>query len=166
MGVEPFLVRSSLIAILAQRLVRLLCPACKVPYEPSAYELEQLGLDARRQTWRDNRVMSSRYQPHGTIYEPPGAKLTQDPVFYRAKGCNECMDKGYIGRKGIYELLVVDDAVGSHILQNADAQTIKRAALHEGMDSLRDDGARKVIAGLTTVEEVLAATQQDYVGEG
>ena len=87
-------------------------------------------------------------------------------MFFRAKGCEECMDKGFIGRKGIYELLVIDDAVGGHILQNADAQTIKRAALHEGMDSLRDDGARKVIAGLTTVEEVLGATQQDYIEGG
>ncbi|MFP6685843.1 MAG: type II secretion system ATPase GspE [Polyangiaceae bacterium] len=166
MGIEPFLVRSSLIGILAQRLVRLLCPACKVPYEPNSYELEQLGLDRTRSEWRDRRQLSSRYQPHGVPYEAPGALLASDPVFFRAKGCNECMDKGFIGRKGIYELLVVDDAVGGHILQNADAQTIKRAALHEGMDSLRDDGARKVIEGLTTVEEVLGATQQDYIEGG
>ncbi len=166
MGIEPFLVRSSLIGILAQRLVRLLCPACKVPYEPSSYELEQLGLDETRSEWRDRRQLSSRYQPHGVPYEPPGASLGSDPVFFRAKGCEECMDKGFIGRKGIYELLVIDDAVGGHILQNADAQTIKRAALHEGMDSLRDDGARKVIEGLTTVEEVLGATQQDYIEGG
>jgi general secretion pathway protein E len=66
-----------------------------------------------------------------------------------------------MGRRGIYELLLMDDAVGPLILKNADAQALKRAAMEQGMDSLRDDGARKVLLGLTTVEEVLAATQED-----
>ena len=68
-----------------------------------------------------------------------------------------------MGRRGIYELLVVDDAVGPLILRSSDAQSIKRAAISQGMDTMRDDGARKVLRGLTTVEEVLAATQEDVI---
>ncbi len=87
----------------------------------------------------------------------------KDPVFYKAGGCDACMKKGFVGRRGIYELLVIDDAVGPLILKNADAQTIKRMAISQGMDTMRDDGARKVLKGLTTVEEVLAATQEDVI---
>jgi len=83
------------------------------------------------------------------------------PTFYKAKGCERCTSTGFLGRRGIYELLLMDDAVGPLVLRNADAQAIKRAAMEQGMDSLRDDGARKVLNGLTTVEEVLAATQED-----
>jgi len=83
------------------------------------------------------------------------------PTFYKAKGCDKCTGTGFLGRRGIYELLLMDDAVGPLVLRNADAQAIKRAAMEQGMDSLRDDGARKVLNGLTTVEEVLAATQED-----
>jgi general secretion pathway protein E len=82
-------------------------------------------------------------------------------MFYKAKGCDKCTNTGFAGRRGIYELLLVDDAVGPLILQKADSQAIKRTAQDMGMDTLRDDGARKVLAGLTSVEEVLAATQED-----
>ena len=85
------------------------------------------------------------------------------PTFHRAKGCEKCDFKGFTGRMGIYELLIADDVVGALILKNADARTIKRAAQAQGMDSLRDDGARKVFLGRTTVEEVVAATQDDVV---
>ncbi len=85
------------------------------------------------------------------------------PTLYRAKGCERCENKGFTGRIGIYELLLMDDAVGGLILQKADAQSIKRAAQGQGMDSLRDDGARKVFEGRTTVEEVVAATQEDIL---
>ena len=87
------------------------------------------------------------------------------PTFYRATGCARCDNKGFTGRKGIYELLIADDAVGAMVLKNADAQSIKRAAQGQGMDSLRDDGARKVLEGTTTVEEVLTATQEDVAVE-
>jgi general secretion pathway protein E len=85
------------------------------------------------------------------------------PTFYRPKGCDKCDNKGFTGRRGIYELLVVEDVVAGHILGKADAQTIKRAAVTQGMDTMRDDGARKVLEGRTTVEEVVAATQDDVV---
>jgi general secretion pathway protein E len=87
------------------------------------------------------------------------------PTIFRAKGCDLCAGKGFTGRLGIYELLMADDAVGTLVLANADAQSIKRAAQAQGMDSLRDDGARKVLEGTTTVEEVLAATQEDVAVE-
>jgi general secretion pathway protein E len=162
MDIEPFLVRSSVIGILAQRLVRMLCPTCKVAYAPTAYELRQLGLDEERLAWKARRPISPRYSPHGVDYQFVGKGMT-DFVFYKAGGCDACMGKGFVGRRGIYELLVIDDAVGPLILQNSDAQTIKRAAIGQGMDTLRDDGTRKVLRGLTTVEEVLAATQEDVI---
>jgi general secretion pathway protein E len=85
------------------------------------------------------------------------------PLFHRAKGCARCDSKGFTGRLGIYELLVAEDTVGRLVLAKSDAQSIKRAAQLAGMDSLRDDGARKVLDGKTTVEEVVAATQDDVL---
>jgi general secretion pathway protein E len=164
MGVESFLVRSSIIAILAQRLVRVLCPHCKEAYRPSEHELEQIGLAPARVERRIRRNILPQYRVHGAVYRHLGEGL-EDPVFYRAKGCAQCLNKGFTGRIGVYELLVVGDEVGRLILANADAQSIKRAALAEGLDTMRDDGARKVIEGRTTVEEVLAATQEDVVVE-
>jgi len=165
MGVEPFLIRSSVIGILAQRLVRVLCPACKEPYPAEDFELNELGLSPERLFLREQRrtIPNTRYFPK-LIKEAdlldsltPGVR----PTFYKAKGCDRCTGTGFLGRRGIYELLLMDDAVGPLVLRNADAQAIKRAAMEQGMDSLRDDGARKVLNGLTTVEEVLAATQED-----
>jgi general secretion pathway protein E len=161
MEIEPFLVRSSVIGILAQRLVRMLCDKCRVPYTPSAYELTQLGLDADRLAWKDRRQVSQRYTVHGYDYRYIGQDMSHPLTFYKPGGCDACGKKGFIGRRGIYELLIIDDAVGPLILKNADALTVKRAAIAQGMDTLRDDGARKVLMGLTTVEEVLAATQED-----
>ncbi len=165
MGVEPFLIRSSVIGILAQRLVRVLCPSCKEPYPAEDFELNELGLNPERTFVREQRrsIPNTRYYPR-LIKEAdvldaitPGVR----PTFYKAKGCDKCTGTGFQGRRGIYELLMMDDAIGPLILRNADAQAIKRAAMEQGMDSLRDDGARKVLNGLTTVEEVLAATQED-----
>jgi len=163
MDVEPFLVRSNVIGILAQRLVRVLCPACKVPYTAEPYELQQLGIDPERTRRRDERKLSPRYVVHGATYEPVGWRGPGLPTFFKPKGCDKCDDKGFTGRRGIYELLVVEDVVAGHILAKADAQTIKRAAIGQGMDTMRDDGARKVLEGRTTVEEVVAATQDDVV---
>jgi general secretion pathway protein E len=166
MEIEAFLVRSSVIGILAQRLVRLLCQDCKEPYAPSEVELRQLGIDAERNAWRVSRRLSPRYVAHGAIYVPVGLEEQRGPLtFYRAKGCASCLQTGYTGRRGIYELMMIDDVVGALILKSSDAQSIKRAAVDQGMDTLRDDGARKVLLGLTTVEEVLAATQEDVAVE-
>ncbi|MEI9949513.1 MAG: type II secretion system ATPase GspE [Pseudomonadota bacterium] len=161
MDIEAFLVRSTVIGILAQRLVRVLCPHCKEEYDATPFELQQLGIDPERTRRRDERVLSPRYAAHGVNYEPVGWRGPGMPRLYRPKGCSHCENKGFTGRMGIYELLVADDTVGALVLASADAMTIKRAAQGQGMDSLRDDGARKVLLGLTTVEEVVAATQED-----
>ncbi|CAN5265576.1 N/A [soil metagenome] len=164
MGVEPFLIRSSVIGLLAQRLVRVLCPNCKEAYPAEDSELDELGLSPERIAKRRARTLrgESRYFPRNVLERDiidlePGLR----PMFFRPKGCERCGNTGFTGRRGIYELLLMDDAVGPLVLKSADAQAIKRAAVEQGMDSLRDDGARKVLLGMTTVEEVLAATQED-----
>jgi general secretion pathway protein E len=133
------------------------------PYEGTPLELIQLGIDPERTRKRDERKLSSRYAVHGTSYVPIGWRGPGMPTFHRAVGCSRCDNKGFTGRRGIYELMVADDAVGALVLANADAQSIKRAAQQQGMDSLRDDGARKVLEGRTTVEEVVAMTQEDII---
>lgn len=136
MGIESFLVSSSVVAIIAQRLVRKLCDACKISYVPQAAELEKLGLSAD----------SSR-----------------PPLFYRAGGCTECLQTGYRGRMGIYELLMVDDAVRTEILGKVDSTSIKNHAVEKGLVTLRVDGTRQILAGVTTTDEVLRVTQVDIL---
>jgi len=165
MGIESFHVASTLQAVLAQRLVRILCPLCKEPYEARENDLARLGLDRVRLTARLARGQT-RYG-RGAFGGSPAAQVADDIVMgrpaklYRAVGCHECQGTGYQGRTGIYELLLLTDAVRSHILNNSDSVSIRRTAVEEGMDRLRDDGSRKVLEGHTTVEEVLAATQDD-----
>ena len=168
MGVEPFLLRSSVIGILGQRLVRVLCPHCKVPYEASKLDLEELGLTTEKRAFRKARLANttSKYVRR----DVPGDALldvspSSTPIFYKQGGCDKCANTGFAGRRGIYELMVMDDGIAPLILRSADAQTIKKKAVETGMDTMRDDGARKVILGLTTVEEVLAATQDDIAVE-
>jgi general secretion pathway protein E len=132
MGVEPFLVGSSLVAVLAQRLVRVLCPDCKVPYEATAEELAELGIQTKGRAVR----------------------------LYRPEGCAGCNYAGYRGRVGIFELMQVDDDVRALVSQNVDSKSIKSAAVRRGMHPLRSDGARKVLAGVTSVAEVLRATEE------
>ncbi|MBV9948380.1 MAG: Flp pilus assembly complex ATPase component TadA, partial [Myxococcales bacterium] len=165
MGAEPFLLRSSVIGILAQRLVRVLCPGCKYAYPAEDFELEELGLTRERMRQRAARRnnQASRYFPRTVAGTDLLETFDPDvrPQFHKARGCADCTNTGFSGRRGIYELLLIDDAVGPLILRKADSQTIKRVAQEQGMDTLRDDGARKVLSGLTSVEEVLAATQED-----
>lgn len=166
MGVEPFLIRSSVIGILAQRLVRVLCPHCKEAYPAEDFELEEIGLTVERIRQRERRRVNplTRYYPRtATERDMLDLEPGERPTFYKQRGCDRCGNTGFMGRRGIYELMLMDDAVGPLILKNADAQQLKKAAMEMGMDSLRDDGARKVLMGLTSVEEVLAATQEDVV---
>jgi general secretion pathway protein E len=138
MGVQPFLVASSLVGVLAQRLVRVLCPGCKKGYVPTAEEREQAGLtdDILRQAGSPRLV-------------------------YKAQGCAACQDTGYQGRTGIYELMLVDDDIRQLILKNVDSTTIKRAAIQRGMLTLMQHGAYKVARGITTAAEVLSVTAED-----
>ncbi len=130
MGIEPFLVSTAVQAIIAQRLVRLLCPHCKETYEPEEAQWSELG--------------SSR--------EVAG------PIF-RADGCEKCLETGYRGRTGIYEFLLLSEAIKGLVLKTSDANQINKAARAEGMASLREDGINKVMEGRTTISEVLRVTQ-------
>jgi general secretion pathway protein E len=137
MGVEPFLVASSLMAMMAQRLVRRVCQHCREAYHPTAEELKEVGLT------------------------PEDVARAGNPTIYRAKGCEACGGSGYRGRTGIYELLMVDDDIRQLTLKNVDSSSIKRSGVQKGMRTLLDDGARKVLAGETTLAEVLSVTQED-----
>jgi general secretion pathway protein E len=135
MGVEPFLISSSVLAMMAQRLVRLLCPACRESVQPDPETLRELGL-----------TEEACAQPGGQ--------------FYRARGCDACHNTGYRGRTGIYELMVMDDTIRTLVMQQANANMIKATALQHGMRTLLQDGARKVLQGITTAAEVLRVTQE------
>ncbi len=138
MGVEPFLVASSLVGILAQRLVRQVCPTCRVAYEPSEEEMGEIGF-----TLRELHATGTRH------------------IYKAGEGCELCEQTGYKGRTAIYELMHIDDEVRQLILKNVDSNTIKKKAMEHGMRTLIQDGARKVAQGLTTTSEVLWVAQQD-----
>ena len=134
MGIEPFLVASSVEALVAQRLIRRLCPVCKRPWKVDLPFLESLGFPLDKLAT-------------GTICEPVG--------------CEECRGTGYSGRTGIYEILAVSDAIRQMIVDRASAADIKTQALEHGMRTLRTDGWRKALAGVTTLEEVIRVTSED-----
>ncbi|MBW2509526.1 MAG: type II secretion system ATPase GspE [Deltaproteobacteria bacterium] len=166
MDVQPYQISSSVLAVLAQRLVRRLCEICRTPYAPNAQDLRELGIDAASAQEKlaelrrvaATTVLGDRNSSIPALPEPSGngpSKLT----FYRPDGCEECSNTGYRGRIGIFELMIIDEPVRREILNNSDAKTIQRVAQQQGMRLLREDGARQVVAGVTSVEEVLAATQ-------
>jgi general secretion pathway protein E len=136
MGVEPFLVSSSVIAIMAQRLVRIICPKCREEYAPPVESLRALGLSA------------------GDL---PRGKVS------RGRGCDHCMGTGYRGRSGIFELLHIDEEIRQLILDRISSNIIKKKAIEKGMLTLRRDGAMKVANGVTTIEEVLRITQEEVI---
>ena len=134
LGAEPFLVNSSLLAVVAQRLVRLICPDCKEGYEPVQEELEELGI---------------------SLDMIPGG------ILYKGTGCDKCNQTGYIGRTGIYEVLVVDDEVKAQVNRKVSASEIKKSAVARGLVTLREDALSKLKSGLITSEEVVRVTQLD-----
>ncbi len=134
MGCEPFLIATSLLGVVSQRLVRVLCPHCKEPYVPTDVQLTTLGL-TKEQVMRGNVC--------------------------RGVGCAQCNQKGYVGRTVIQELLLVDDDIRSLIMQRKDGNTIKQVAIEKGMKTFRDHGIAKVLNGITTIEEILTNTQLD-----
>ena len=131
MGVEPFLISSTLMAVLAQRLVRTICKKCRTPFEPTETQLALLNLS-----------------PHDM----------GDKVFYYGRGCQNCNDTGYRGRKGIFELLVVSEATRALINERAPAVVLRQKAVELGMVTLREDGLRSIFDGDTTIEEVVKYT--------
>ncbi len=134
MGVEPFLVSSSVIGIIAQRLVRTVCKDCARKYIPDEEELKRIGLK---------------------LSDLGGRQI------YRPVGCPNCMETGYTGRLGIYEILLVTDLIRNELMKGSDASLIKKVAMSQGMKLLRDDAAAKVLAGITTIAEVLRVTQEE-----
>ena len=133
MGIEPFLVTSTIIGVLAQRLVRRICPECKISYEPHPEQLRELRINAQS-------------------FRKMGKK------FCRGEGCVKCRNTGYRGRIGIHELLVMSEEIKKTILENSDDASIKKQCLKENMITLRRDGVNKILYGLTTVEEILSIT--------
>jgi len=132
MGIEPFLISSSVLAILAQRLVRTICTNCKESYKAPAKLLSELGIDGKK-----------------------------DVKFFRGKGCNNCKHTGYKGRIGIYELMLMSDKIGDMVLARNASTAIKKTAQSEGMKTLKEDGIQKVLDGLTTIDEVMRVTMMD-----
>ena len=129
MGIEPFLVSSVMLLSIAQRLVRRVCPYCRKPYQPPQAALEYWGLDQ-----------------------------VENPNFTQGNGCFNCMDKGYRGRTGIYEVLIIDEMVQDMILKRRSSQEITRAARQAGaLRTLKEDAAHKVVQGITTLEEAASA---------
>ena len=132
MGIEPFLVTSSVLAILAQRLVRVICPECKEEYIPDEESLQNIDLTG---------------------------EMVGEKKIYRGRGCPACLETGYLGRSGIFELMALDDMHKNLILKTSDAHAIKKKSVDHGMITLRRDGAQKVLEGVTTIEEVFRVTQ-------
>jgi len=131
MGIEPFLISSTLMGVLAQRLVRTICPKCRSPFEPTENQLNQLSL---------------------STYD------IGDKTFYYGRGCETCNDTGYKGRSGIYELLTINDPVRTMINERIPAVIMRQRAVEMGMATIRDDGLRLIFEGKTTVEEVVRYT--------
>ena len=136
LGVEPYLVSSSLIAVLAQRLVRKVCPDCKRQVQPTEHQLRELGL---------GDVKAEQYK------------------CFTGSGCDRCFQTGYRGRTGVYELMLINEQIQDLVYRKENAGVIKRASLDAGLTTLRMDGAKKVLEGITTVPEVLRVTQADVM---
>lgn len=132
-GVEPFLISSSVMAVAAQRLIRVLCNECKTPYKPEDMGLQTIGIKPDQ---------------------------LHERTLYRASGCETCFQTGYRGRMGIFEIMFLDDTLRSMILKTHDANRIMNEALKQNMVTLLEDGKQKVLRGMTTIEEVLRVTQK------
>ena len=128
MGIEPFLVSSSMLGVLAQRLARTICPHCEEAYKPPKEALHRLALQ-------------------------PGEG--EEVVFYRGEGCNRCQGTGYKGRTGLFELMTMTEAMKESVRKGASAPEIRQQAVAEGMRTLSEDGVLKVLEGQTTVDELL-----------
>jgi len=134
LGVEPYLVASAVIAVIAQRLVRLICPYCKESFEPTDAQLSELGVT--RDALTDNTL-------------------------WRGRGCENCLGRGLFDRTAIYEIFAIDEAARDQIIERTSASIVKQSAVQRGLQTLRMDGARKVVQGHTTIEEVFRVTQLD-----
>ncbi|MEM7808619.1 MAG: GspE/PulE family protein, partial [Planctomycetota bacterium] len=133
MGVPAYLVAGSVVGILAQRLVRVVCPKCKQPYTPSGYELDSAGIDA---------------------------EVAAGATFMKGRGCNHCGGSGYRGRLGVFELMLMTSKIRELAFKGASTQEIRKAAVEYGMSTLYDDAIRKVLMGITTIDEVFRVAKK------
>jgi len=131
MDVEPFLITSAVVGVVAQRLIRIICLDCKEPYKPDPAIIQELG------------------------YNP---KDVENITFFHGRGCSECNYTGYRGRTGIFELLTLSEDIKELVLRRESSSVIFRQARKDGMRTMREDGWEKVLQGITTVEEVLSST--------
>lgn len=135
MGIEPFLITSSVVAVLAQRLLRTICTDCRTPYEPNTAELKNLRL--------------------------PRSQWDSISKFYRGKGCPACLQTGYRGRIGIFEMLTMNDDMRTMTLAREDATQIRQASIQHGMNTLWAEGTRLVLTGKSTTEEIIRVLQYE-----
>ena len=142
LGMDPFNFADALLGVLAQRLVRKLCPACKAKYEPAAGEVAELEREYAGDTGADAAKLFK------------GWRAEKHPVLYRAKGCAECDKTGYKGRMGLYELMVADANVKRLVQTRAPVTDIVAAAVAGGMRTLKQDGIAKVLQGLTDLQQI------------
>ncbi len=133
MGVQPFLIASSLIGVLAQRLIQTLCDECKQPHTPTELELEEMDIES----------------------------IPQDATIYKANGCPKCNHRGYSGRTTVCELLMLTDEVRPLVLAKSDAATVKKKAMQQGMRTLRQDGIQKVFRGITSFQEIIRVINEE-----
>ena len=131
-GAEPFLIATSVLGVVAQRLVRVLCPHCKTRYEPTAFEMNLMGMTPQ---------------------------MVKNSQICKAVGCSHCNQKGYTGRTNIGELMIMDEEIRSLVMQRKDGATIRKASIQKGMKTFRDHGVQKILAGITTIEELMQNTQ-------
>jgi general secretion pathway protein E len=133
MGIEPYLISSSVAAVMAQRLVRVICPDC------------------RSETNITPQIAS--------MWNEEAHMLTSDSCLFEGTGCDNCLNTGYVGRTGVFELLTIDDDIKELIIERSGSHVIKDAAVAKGMSTLRRDGLRKALAGETTIDEIQRVTQ-------
>ncbi|NVB36712.1 Flp pilus assembly complex ATPase component TadA [Pseudenhygromyxa sp. WMMC2535] len=164
MGVQPFLVASSLVALQAQRLIRRVCPHCARAQAPDPKELEELGIIPEAFFAGEQCLKVPIRDEHDQVMPlsaPPGYQLPPPGKLWVAEGCDKCNHTGYRGRTGVYEVLAVTEEIRRLATRNASGAEIKRAAIEQGLRTLRDDGAHKVLCGLSTVDEVMRVTAEE-----
>jgi general secretion pathway protein E len=164
MGVQPFLVASSLIALQAQRLIRRVCPHCCKAVSPDPKELEEIGIIPAAFFAGEPCLVVPVRDANGTpmpVTAPNGYRLPPLGMLWAPQGCDKCNDTGYKGRTGVYEVLPVTEEIRRLAIRNASSAEIKQAAIAAGLRTLRDDGAQKVLSGLTTIEEVMRVTAEE-----
>ncbi|TPV93382.1 MAG: type II secretion system protein GspE [Myxococcales bacterium FL481] len=164
LGVQPFLVASSLVGLQAQRLIRRVCPHCCRPHKPERVELSELGIDPDRFAAHEPSLRRPPRDDDGNPIRPrapEGRKIPPPGHVWEAVGCARCNDTGYSGRTGVYEVLMLNEDLRRLAIQRAGAAEIKQVAMEQGLRTLRDDGAYKVLCGMSTIDEVMRVTAEE-----